>query len=212
MKAKRKKKENWYKSKGKREKEVMSVLFVQPTENSALKKKYEEVISKSECSVKVVERAGASVKSKLQKSYPFPKSVCEDKCFVCMSDGKGNCRRCNVTYEVVCTRQGCNYVYQGETSRNALVRGREHMKGLEKKDEESVFVQHIRSHHDNDFSAAPCHQFKMCVTESHSTALSRLVTEAVRINKQNKPLMNRKSGFRVNTVLSLNTLSDVTVC
>ena len=129
-----------------------------------------------------------------------------------MSDGKGNCRRCNVTYEVVCTRIGCNYVYQGETSRNALVRGREHMKGLEKKDEESVFVQHIRSHHDNDFSAAPCHQFKMCVTESHTTALSRLVTEAVRINKQDKPLMNRKSGFRVNTVLSLNTLSDVTVC
>ena len=64
----------------------------------------------------------------------------------------------------------------------------------------------------DDFSAAPCHQFKMCVTESHTTALSRLVTEAVRINKQNKPLMNRKSGFRVNTVLSLNTLSDVTVC
>ena len=75
----------------------MSVLFVQPTENSLLKKKYEEVRSKSECS----ERAGASIKSKVQKSYPFPKSMCEDRCFVSMSDGKGNSRRCNVSYEVV---------------------------------------------------------------------------------------------------------------
>ena len=129
-----------------------------------------------------------------------------------MSKGKGNCRRCNDTYEVLCTRQGCRYVYQGETSRNALVRGREHLRGLEKRDEESVFVQHIRNHHDNDFSAAPCHQFKMCVTESHKTTLSRLVTEAVKINKETNPLLNRKSGFRVNTVLSLNTLGDVTVC
>ena len=104
------------------------------------------------------------------------------------------------------------YIYQGETSRNALVRGREHLRGLEKRDEESVFVQHIRNHHDNDFSAAPCHQFKMCVTESHKTTLSRLGTEAVKINKETNPLLNRKSGFRVNTVLSLNTLGDVTVC
>ena len=40
----------------------MSVLFVQLTENSALKKMYEEIISQSECNVKVVERAGINVK------------------------------------------------------------------------------------------------------------------------------------------------------
>ena len=57
MKEKRKK-ENWYKSKGDKndEKEYMSVLFVQLTENSALKKMYEEIISQSECKMKVVDR------------------------------------------------------------------------------------------------------------------------------------------------------------
>ena len=190
----------------------MSVLFVQPTKDSALKKKYEEVIDKSECRVKVIERAGTSVKKILQKSYPFPKSECEEKWFVCESKGKGNCRRCNVIYEIECTRQGCNYVYQGESCRNAYVRGGEHLKGMEKKDQESILVQHIQDHHNSDFSEPPCHQFKMSVTETHKTPLGRLVTEAVKINNETRPLLNRKSGFRVNTVLSLNTLSDVTVC
>ena len=71
MKEKRKRKEEWYKSK--KDGEYMSVLFVQPTENSELKKMYEDIVSKSECKVKVVERAGISVKRKLQKSYPFVK-------------------------------------------------------------------------------------------------------------------------------------------
>ena len=66
--------------------------------------------------------------------------------------------------------------------------------------------------HNGDFCEPPCHQFKMSVTQYHNTALDRLVTEAVKINKQEKPLMNRKRGFRVNSVLSLSTLSDVSHC
>ena len=57
VKEKRERKENWYKSKGARGgDDFISVLFVQPTRKSALKKKYEEVIRKSGCKVKVVER------------------------------------------------------------------------------------------------------------------------------------------------------------
>ena len=52
----------------------------------------------------------------------------------------------------------------------------------------------------------------MSVNETHKTALSRLVTEAVNIDKESRPLLNRKSGYRVNTVLSLSTVSDVTMC
>ena len=83
MKEKRRRKEEWYKAKGdkkKKQEEYMSVIFVQPTEKSALKKKCEDIIRKSECNVKVVERAGVSIRRKLQKSYPFKKNVvCEDK-------------------------------------------------------------------------------------------------------------------------------------
>ena len=205
LKEKRGKKENWYKKK----KDYRSVLFVQPTEGSALKKVYEDVISKSRCRVKVVERAGTSIKKMLQKSYPFEKAKCEDKCFVCMSEGSGNCRRCNVSYEIVCTREGCKNVYIGETSRNAFCRGKEHLKDLETMKEESVLVEHLNKCHEGDTSHPPCHQFKMNITDNHSTTLNRLVNEAVSIEtKQNLApgrVLNRKHGFRVNSVLKLST-------
>ena len=190
----------------------MSVLFVQPTVRSTLKHKYEDIIRKSECKIKVVERAGTNVRKKLQKSYPFKKRVCEENCFVCGSEGKGNCRRANVTYVITCTRQGCRYQYIGETCRNGISRGREHLRGLEKRDQDSVLVQHIQDCHESDFSQPPCHQFKMCITQSHETTISRLVTEAVEIDTSTKPLMNRRRGYKVNSVLSLSSLSDVSHC
>ena len=102
MKEKRKKKATWYKGnrkteKNKMEKEYKSVIFVQPTKGSILNNKYEEVIRKSKCNVKVVERAGRNVRQKLQKSYPFCKEECGIKdSVVCLSSGKGNCRKENV--------------------------------------------------------------------------------------------------------------------
>ena len=122
-----------------------------------------------------------------------------------MSNGKGNCRRNNVNYEIECMREGCNFVYIGETARNAFCRGKEHLKGLEKKDKESVLYQHINEYHHNDFKEPPCHQYKMSVTNCHNTTLDRLVTEAVKIDKSNKPTLNRKTGFRANSVLKLRT-------
>ena len=112
LKDKRKKKTNWYKKNkgGKRDdkNEYKSVLFVQSTRGSVLKRIYEQVIGKSRCNVKVIERAGRSVCQKLQKSYPFKKDKCTvNDCFVCLSEGKGNCLRENINYEIECTRIGC---------------------------------------------------------------------------------------------------------
>ena len=72
------KKMNWYK-KNKRSQnddksEYKSVLIVQPTKGTVLKHMYEDVIGRSRCSVRGVERAGRSVCQKLQKSYPFRKT------------------------------------------------------------------------------------------------------------------------------------------
>ena len=67
-KEKRKKKSKWYKrNKGKQQSinEYKYVLFVQPTRNSELKRKYEEIIKNSECEIRVVERAGKSICQKL---------------------------------------------------------------------------------------------------------------------------------------------------
>ena len=209
MKEKRKKKTNWYQRKNKssaKDEEYKSVLFVQPTKDSVLKRKYEDVIRKSKCSVKVIERAGKSVCQKLHKSYPFSKNKCNvNDCFVCLSEGKGNCLRENVNYELLCTRPGCNYQYRGESSRNGYCRGREHLKGLTKRDQESVFVEHILNKHDGDFGTHVCCGFKMNVTETHMNAMDRQITEAINIDTQTKPSLNRKTGFRTNGVLRLRS-------
>ena len=43
------------------------------------------------------------------------------KCFVCLSEGSGSCRS-NVSYEIVCDRDGCKDEYIGETSQNSVCR------------------------------------------------------------------------------------------
>ena len=219
LREKRDKKTNWYKKKEKsckndKKGEYKSVLFVQPTRNSVLKRKCEEVIGKSKCSIKVVERAGKSVCKKLQKSYPFKKTKClTNDCFVCISEGKGNCLKENVNYEVECTRLGCKYVYIGESARNAYSRGREHLRGMSKRDPESVFVEHIVNEHNSDFGEDECCGFRMNVMESHKTAMDRQITEAVKIDMKERNgtenVLNRKTGYRVNGVLRLrSTLSS----
>ena len=120
---------------------------------------------------------------------------------MCLSEGKGNCLRENINYEIEYTRPGCKYAYQGESARNSYCRGREHLKGLLKRDPDSVFVQHIKEKHNSDFGDDPCYGFRMSVRETHTSAMIRQVTEAIKIDMQTKPSMNRKNGFRVNSVL-----------
>ena len=204
-KEKRTKKTTWYKS-NESQKDCKSVLFVQPTKDSVLKRKYEDVISKSKCKVKVIERAGVNISQKMQKSYPFEKVKCTDSdCFVCNSEGKGNCAKENINYEIECVRDGCDFVYYGESARNALCRGREHLKGIRKKDKDSAFVEHIVDKHENIFDYDLCGGFKMSVKETHKNAFDRVVTEAVKISMSERPVMNRKSGFRTNSVLRLSS-------
>ena len=70
-------------------------------EGLALKKMYGDVVSKKWCRVKLVERTDTSIEKMLQKSHPFENAKCEDKCFVCLSEGSGSCRSCNVSYEIL---------------------------------------------------------------------------------------------------------------
>ena len=77
--------------------------------------------------VKVVEIAGKSIKSMLQKSDPSRTSDCQppqkDECPVCLS-GYRACRKEGVTYQIDCDI--CNEVYVGETADNAHHRGKQH--------------------------------------------------------------------------------------
>ena len=156
--------------------------------------------------MKVIERAGKNIGQKLQKSYPFKKEKCTVKdCFVCISDGKGNCRKENVNYEIECVREGCDYVYIGETARNAYCRGKEHLRGITKRDSDSVFVEHVSEYHGSTFDYDVCGGFRMNVRETHTNAMERLITEAIKIDSSVKPTMNRKTGYRANNVLRLRS-------
>ena len=69
----------------------------------------------------------------------------EEDCLVCGTNGKGNCRASSVTYELKCS--SCGDVYVGETGRNAYVRGKEHLRAMDKEQESSVLHKHHRDKH-----------------------------------------------------------------
>ena len=59
--------------------------------------------------------------------------------------------------------------------------------------------------HNSDFDYDVCGGFRMNVCETHQSALNRVVTEAVKIEKCSRPTMNRKTGYRANSVLRLTS-------
>ena len=89
------KKRDWYKNDDKYD----SVMFVQPTEGGELRRKIQQVAKRNKVKVKVVERAGMTVKKMLQRSNPFGKEKCErPDCVVCEYGKPGECRN-----------RGCGY-------------------------------------------------------------------------------------------------------
>ena len=87
---------------------------------------------------------------------------------MCTSDGKGNFLKENVNYEIECVRDGCDFVYHGDSAHHALCRGCEHLKGIKKKDKDSVFVEHIIDKHEGIFYCDISRGFRMNVKETHN--------------------------------------------
>ena len=86
-KEKHEKRKKWY-SKGGYE----SVMFVDATPESRLKRKIQNVWDETGLKIKVIEKSGISVKKQLCNSDPFPSSNCSDKeCKVCPNKAKVNC-------------------------------------------------------------------------------------------------------------------------
>ena len=202
QKERRMNKMNWFKKGGN-----MSVVFVPATPGSELKKRYEAVVSECRVGMKVVEKSGMSVKSIVQKSDPFQRQYCGDRenCMVCSVEGsKGRCRQSGVMYKIGCS--DCDYVYIGETSRNAYTRGCEHTNSLEKKKEDSVLHRHITEQHPN-YTDTP--QFSMKVVSRHPTALDRQTAESVKIaNSSRDRIMNSKHEFGHNKNWRVQLLAD----
>ena len=165
-------------------------MFIPATPKSELKKRYEDEIKKSKIKIRVVEKAGSSLKDILQKSDPLGDRECTDpeNCFICSTGGKGNCRRENITYKIKCDY--CDHTYIGESARNAYTRGLEHKSALVKKDKNSVLYRHITTMHNENHNIT----FTMSVTGSYKDALTRQLSEAHNI-EMTPNLINNKSEW-----------------
>ena len=139
----RNKRGDWFKGP---KKKYETVIFVPTTPGGELRKKYMETVERSKVKVAIVEVPGKCLKRRIQKSDPLKDRKCTDQenCMVCVGGGTG-CRSNGVTYQVQCRK--CNCIYIGETGRNAYTRGLEHLDGIRKKNEESIFHKHNIENH-----------------------------------------------------------------
>ena len=82
-------------------------------------------------------------------------------------------------------------IYEGETSRSARLRGKEHQAGLKNKNVNNIMYKHkLMEHSDEDM------EFKMEITKVFKDPLTRQANEAVRISSRNKnEILNSKSQF-----------------
>ena len=150
--------------------------------------------------IKVLERTGPTIKSKLQKSNPFKRDKCEDNCLICKTNGKGLCETQGITYEIKC--KSCEEIYIGETSRNAKKRGNEHLQQLKNKSENSVLWRHCKEKHEDIEQ-----NFIMNITGIyHNNAMERQIAEAVNIKNRiqnNMNIMNNKTEWNQQHLPSL---------
>ena len=174
-------------------------LFVPCTPNSELAKKIqvlEESTGRNRCvRFKVVETGGASIKSLLQRSNPWPTGQCgRPDCFPCKQEDGGDCQRSCVTYKIKCLKceaLGIIAEYKGETARNMYSRGREHLDDLRLKSDSSCMWAHCKKVHGSRVV-----EFSLQQTGTFSSALPRQVTEAVQIHNFKGEGFNRKQEFR----------------
>ena len=194
-KEKRRKKRTWYKDGG-----FDSVLFVPSTRNGRLKKMYQREIASSGFRIKVVERTGVTLKQKLQVSNPFKPQRCDrEDCFVCRTEGTGNCSSESITYAIRCLGD-CQErnVYKGESSRNGYTRGLKHQNDLNSRNaKNSALWKHCRNVHRSTMQ-----EFQMKVTGTFKNdAMLRQITEAVQIESTNpNNLMNTRAEWNMTRV------------
>ena len=166
-------------------------MFIQSSPGSELKRKFQAEVDRSGLRIRVVEKAGRSIKSALQRSDPFKSATCDrDTCLVCETGGKGSCSTNGVNYAIKCV--GCERTYHGETSRNGFSRGKEHLQELDGQAASSVMWRHCRERHGGTIQ-----DFTMDITGNYrNDAMLRQIAEAVRIdNTPRGKLLNNKTEW-----------------
>ena len=91
-------------------------MFVQATPKSELSR-IQAVVKRMGMKIKIVEKAGTTVKSLLQRSNPFGIMKCgRDQCKICQLDRGEDCRIRGCVYEYIYVE--CDRRYRGQTGRS----------------------------------------------------------------------------------------------
>ena len=178
-------KREWYN----KSREYETVMFVEPTPESVLKRKIQEVAKRNKVKVKVVERVGMTVKGLLQKSVPFDRMKCGRRdCMVCESNKDVDCRTRGCVYELKCKQH--IHKYDGQTGRSIYERTKEEAREWEKKSDKSPLWKHSLEFHEGE-------KFEIDVkvrAKCFGRPAKRMITEAVLIEEleEGETMNNRK--------------------
>ena len=195
-----------------------SVLFIEQTPGGELATRLRELLQRLEptigIKIKVVERSGRTLQSVFPLTTIWDGAPCgrrKEECITCTQGAEiiPNCTQKSVLYENICNicipsatgkeqigleeqRTDCPAIYIGETSRSIAERSREHWAGYIGGKEDN----HMRRHQQMEHEGGPPN-FTMRVIESHRTALSRQVGEAVRIRRRGGQgsILNSKTEY-----------------
>ena len=178
---------DWYVEEGKYE----SVIFVEATPKSEYSKNVRKLVQKHKLKIRVVEKAGETVKQILQRSDPFKNNKCNRvDCFVCRNEIPINCRERGIVYQLKC--KVCDRKYRGQTGRSEYERNCEHIKDLENKVKSSPLYRHKELFHQNENFDIEVSILARC----YGKASRRMITEAVLIGElENNETMNSKTEW-----------------
>ena len=179
--------DQWYAKDGKSE----SVIFVEATPGSELAKRIRTLMKRLDFNIKVVEKAGATIKGTLQRSNPFGVNHCgRMNCTICEGGNSTNCRTRGCVYEYVCGE--CERKYCGQTGRTIYERNREHMDAWDNGFDECPLQRHSNLFHNGERFDVEVKVVAKC----YGRPTRRMVTEAVLIGEiPDDQTMNNRSEW-----------------
>ena len=188
-----------------------SIIFIPCTPGGELRKRLQELDDNfakihDTPRIRFVEMSGTKLKDSLSNRNPWGGRPCQrDDCWACCSVTAGKDSRCHtegVTYSISCSgckETGTTTEYTGETSRSLYQRGREHLKMLQKRDQNSVLWEHCSEEHNDEIQ-----EFKIRVIQIYKTAFSRQVSEGVLIRYCRADItLNRKDEWNCSMIPNL---------
>ena len=167
--------------------------------------------------IKFVEKCGKKNIDALKVSDPFRKNCPPVKdCLPCRGKEKySHCQKSNVGYQLwckLCEETGFEKTYEGESCRNAFLRGREHERQYKNNDKNSVILKHVKAEHKEELEKVV---FDMKVTKSFHKPINRIINEGIRIKNRNRStLLNSKNehyGPRVKRKIVEN-MKECNIC